>query len=101
MSNEQTPPVAMIWLMTGDIPSGPFDPAQVHAKLEAGEVTWETRACPVGGAPWLPLLRPPGFGPTTPPPVPPAAPPASSAAWAADDIGPAKAPSTAWLPEPP
>ena len=51
------------WLMTADVPSGPFDVRQVHAKLASGEITWETRACAVGASTWLPLLRVPGLGP--------------------------------------
>src|SRR5688572_5506450 len=51
------------WLMTGDVPSGPFDIRQVHAKLAAGDVTWETHACAGGDSTWLPLARVPGLGP--------------------------------------
>lgn len=85
MSNEPTPPIPPIWLLTGDLPTGPYDPAQVHAKLAAGEVTWQTPACPVGGSTWLPLVRLPGYGPpaavprraAVPPPAPSAPLPSS------------------------
>jgi hypothetical protein len=54
------------WLLIGDVPLGPFDVAQIHAKLAAGEVSWQARACPVGGSTWLPLVQMPGVGPGTP-----------------------------------
>src|SRR5437660_395649 len=56
------------WLLIGDVPSGPFDVGQVHAKLMAGEVSWQTQACPVGGSTWHPLVRVPGLGPVKPAP---------------------------------
>ncbi len=66
------------WLLSGSTPSGPFTVEQVHAKLAAGEITWETQACPLGSSTWLPLVRTPGLGPTPAPtdipaaiPVPP------------------------------
>lgn len=52
------------WLLIGDVPNGPFDVAQIHAKLLSGTITWQTRACPLGGNTWLPLVGTPGFGPT-------------------------------------
>ncbi len=48
---------------------------EIHAKLSAGEITWQTRAAPMGSSDWLPLLHTPGLGPptldqpSTPPPV--------------------------------
>ncbi|QJW93145.1 hypothetical protein [Frigoriglobus tundricola] len=51
------------WLLIGEVPSGPFAVAEVHAKLAAHEATWETPACAVGGGTWLPLVRTPGVGP--------------------------------------
>lgn len=53
------------WLLVGNLPSGPFTAEQVHAKLAAGEVTWETRACRLGDSTWLPLVQTPGLGPTS------------------------------------
>ncbi len=52
------------------MPTGPFTPAQIHAKLTAGEATWQTPACPVGGTTWLPLRETTGIGPVPPPPTP-------------------------------
>lgn len=54
------------WLLTGEVPQGPFDVAQVHDKLALGEATWQTPACPVGGSTWLPLVQTPGLGPSSP-----------------------------------
>lgn len=59
------------WLMTGEMPSGPFDLSQVHAQLAAGKITWQTLACPVNGTSWLPLLQLPGVGPSPAAPAPP------------------------------
>lgn len=56
-------PADQFWLLTGEVPSGPFSVAQIHAKLSAQEVTWETQACRVGAGTWRPLLRTPGSGP--------------------------------------
>lgn len=67
------------WLMIGDIPQGPFDVAQIQAKLASGEATWQTQACPVGGSTWLPLVQTPGIAPSLPtqehPAIPPVSPP--------------------------
>lgn len=57
-------PEPAFWLLTGDTPAGPFPLAISHEKLAAKEITWETRACPVGAANWLPLRPAPGVGPT-------------------------------------
>jgi hypothetical protein len=60
------------WLMVNDTPAGPFAPADVHAKLAAGEVTWQTPACLLGTSNWLPLERiadvrfPPDASPAAP-----------------------------------
>lgn len=61
------PTTDQFWLLTGDVPSGPFTVAQVHAKLATGDATWQTPACAVGGGQWLPLLQTPGIGPSGPP----------------------------------
>jgi hypothetical protein len=65
------------------VPAGPFNVAQIHAKLAAGDVTWQTLACPVGGSTWLPLVKVPGIGPVQPPP------PESAPNPAPVDAGPA------------
>lgn len=53
-----------LWVMTGDVPTGPFTVAQIHSKLESGEVTWNTLTCPLGGSTWVPLVRFPEIGPS-------------------------------------
>ena len=69
-------PEAAFWLLVGDTPTGPFPLVVVHEKLAAGEVTWDTRACPVGATDWLPLRQTPGVGPDVhePPLAPPGRP---------------------------
>lgn len=57
------PPADQFWLLSGDVPTGPFTVAQIHARLAAGDATWQTPACPVGGGKWLPLLQTPGIRP--------------------------------------
>lgn len=56
-------PANQFWLLTGEVPSGPFSVEQIHAKIATGDATWQTPACPVGGGNWLPLVRTPGVGP--------------------------------------
>jgi hypothetical protein len=71
-------PAAQFWLMTGEVPSGPFTVEQVHAEVAAGRATWQTLACPVGtaDATWRPLVQTAGIGPlavasgSAEPPVP-------------------------------
>jgi len=69
MADDRQALAARLWLMSGTIPAGPFGPLEIHGKLAAGEVTWETLACPVGGKDWLPLVHVPGFGPVALTPV--------------------------------
>ena len=38
-----------LWLMAGDLPTGPFEHGQIHANLASGDFSWETLACPIGG----------------------------------------------------
>jgi hypothetical protein len=57
------PPSVQFWLLTGEVPAGPYSVQQIHAELAAGRATWQTPACPVGGSTWLPLVRTPGVGP--------------------------------------
>lgn len=57
------PPADQFWLLSGPVPSGPFTVSEIHAKLASGDTTWETPACPVGGAEWRPLVQTPGVGP--------------------------------------
>lgn len=61
------PSSEQFWLLTGEVPGGPFTVAQVHAELAAGRADWQTLACPVGGSTWFPLVRTPGIGPTAGP----------------------------------
>jgi hypothetical protein len=58
------PPADQFWLLTGPVPSGPFTVGEIHAKLAAGDASWQTPACPVGAAQWLPLVQTPGIGPS-------------------------------------
>lgn len=74
MMSDVPTPTAQFWLLTGEVPCGPFTVAQVHAELAAGRATWQTPACPVGGSTWLPLVQTAGIGP----PVPPRAVPGTS-----------------------
>lgn len=70
---------AQFWLLTGDVPAGPFTVEQVHAELAAGRATWQTPACAVGGHEWRPLVQTPGVGPSVPvSPPEPSPPPAES-----------------------
>ena len=69
-----TPPPAppRLWLLTGDMPTGPFDLSAVHARLAAGTTGWDTPACAVGESVWRPLRDHPALGlPAAPPPAPP------------------------------
>src|SRR4051812_8603369 len=61
------PPSEQFWLLTGEVPTGPFSVDQVHAKIASGDATWQTPACAVGGSNWLPIVRTPGIGPSAPP----------------------------------
>lgn len=63
MMSDAPAPTEQFWLLTGEVPAGPFTVAQVHAELAAGRATWQTPACPVGGSNWLPLVQTPGIGP--------------------------------------
>lgn len=56
-------PADQFWLLTGPVPAGPFTVSEIHAKLAAGDLSWQTPACPIGGAQWLPLVQTPGIGP--------------------------------------
>lgn len=97
------------WLLIGEVPSGPFTVAEVHAKLAAHEATWETPACAVGGNTWLPLVRTPGVGPASgaagdgasqPQPAP-NSPPPQPAPMAPSHPAPDPRPGAAESPEPP
>lgn len=63
----ERPPAVSLWLMIDGMPRGPFDAAQIRAKLAAHEVCGETLACPMGSNSWLPLVDFSGIGP---PPAP-------------------------------
>ena len=60
---DPAPPADQFWLLTGEVPTGPFTVTQIHEKIAAGDATWQTPACPVGGSKWLPLFQTPGIGP--------------------------------------
>ena len=60
------PPSMQYWVLSGDIPSGPFDIQQLHAKLANGEVKGDTQVCLIGGSSWFPLVRIPGILPGVP-----------------------------------
>ncbi|WP_439626853.1 hypothetical protein [Gemmata sp.] len=77
---DPVPPADPFWLLTGDVPTGPFTVGQVHARIAAGDATWQTPACPVGGSTWLPVVRTPGLGPVAPGATAPAGVPAERAA---------------------
>jgi hypothetical protein len=107
-------PTEQFWLLTGEVPSGPFTVAQIHDKLATGDATWQTPACPVGGSAWLPLVRVRGIGPVapepaaeapaiktgevTPLPTPPAMPPQHPSA---DPPAPVRAPPLPFTSSPP
>ena len=57
MPDASSPPNEQFWLLTGEVPIGPFTVAQIHAKLASGDVMWQTPACPVGGNTWLQIGR--------------------------------------------
>jgi hypothetical protein len=60
------PPAAnQFWLLTGEVPTGPFTIAQIHAMLASGKATWQTSASPLGEGTWRPILQIPGIGPGT------------------------------------
>jgi hypothetical protein len=79
---------ASYWLKVKDLPTGPFDAAQVHAKLAAGEATWDMLACKVGEEAWFPLVQMPGIGPVAAPlqPVAAAFPPAAPLQASGDSV---------------
>ncbi len=60
---DDQPTTDQFWLLTGSVPTGPFTVTQIHTKLAAREVTWQTPACLVGGSSWLPIVQTPGIGP--------------------------------------
>jgi hypothetical protein len=66
---EQTP-LPVFWVLSGEVPTGPYSLDQLHDRLASGELSWQTPACPVGASRWLPLLRTPGVGPASDSPAP-------------------------------
>lgn len=74
------PATEQFWLLTGEVPTGPFSVDQIHAKIASGNATWQTPACPVGGSNWLPIVRTPGLGPVAVGTPAPASEPTASAA---------------------
>ncbi len=92
------PSSEQFWLLTGEVPSGPFTVAQIHAELAASRANWQTPACPVGGAAWLPLVQTPGIGPAAGPDAAgPASSPGASAAKPPDLPVAAKPDGRFWL----
>ncbi|QDU21733.1 hypothetical protein [Urbifossiella limnaea] len=81
------------WLLTGEVPTGPFTVAQIHAELAVGRASWQTPACLVGGTTWLPLVQTPGVGPERPPSAPCVStpPPAPAAGGVRREVVPALA----------
>ena len=83
---DASPAANQFWLLTGEVPSGPFTVSQIHEMIASGKATWQTSASLVGEGTWRPLLRIPGIGPTnesvirpeSPPPPAPCPPPAPS-----------------------
>ena len=55
------------WLLTGEVPNGPFTASQIHVELVEGRATWQTPACCVGDGKWLSLVQMPGIGPIASP----------------------------------
>lgn len=76
MTTQTASPNARFFLLIGTQATGPFDTVQILEKLKTGEISWETKAAPVGGKTWSQLLKIPDFDhartkPVTPvPPVP-------------------------------
>lgn len=62
---DASPAANQFWLLTGEVPTGPFTVAQIHAMLASGKATWQTSASPLGDGTWRPLLQIPGIGPGT------------------------------------
>ncbi len=58
------------WLLINGAPQGPLSFEQIAPRLEAGQINWDTPACPEEGNQWLPLAQLPVFR-VQPPPVPP------------------------------
>jgi hypothetical protein len=50
-----TPPTSHFWLMIGNTPQGPFDATTIRSKLSTGEISSDTKACPLGSQTWLPV----------------------------------------------
>ena len=66
----EPPPPVRYWVLTGDVPNGPFDIQQLYAKLASGEIAGVTQVCPFGGNSWFPLSSIPGIVPVAPSPIP-------------------------------
>ena len=104
-----SPPAEQFWLLTGEVPSGPFTVDQIHAKIASGDATWQTPACPVGGSNWLPVVRTPGLGPVVAEAKAPASEGAESAApkpppepaTAPQNVGRTSPPPLPFTPSPP
>ncbi|OWK35243.1 DUF4339 domain-containing protein [Fimbriiglobus ruber] len=64
------PPSPNDWLLTGQVPAGPFALDQIRGRLAAGQLAADTPVCPVGGTAWVPIGDVPGLGSPAPSPAP-------------------------------
>lgn len=53
----QTSDRELYWILTGGVPLGPFEAAEIQAKLAASEFTTAAKACRVGGEAWGPITE--------------------------------------------
>lgn len=74
MTTQNTSPNARFFLLIGTQATGPFDTVQILEKLKVGEISWETKATPVGGKTWSQLLKIPDFDHARTKPVTPVSP---------------------------
>lgn len=51
----QTSDRELYWILSGHVPTGPFDAAEIQTKLAASEITTAAKACRVGGEEWVPI----------------------------------------------
>lgn len=51
------------WLLVNNVPQGPFSALDLHGKLKAGEISWDSMVCQVGQPAWLPMRSTPTLVP--------------------------------------
>jgi len=51
------------WLLVNNLPQGPFSALDLHAKLQAGEINWDSMVCQVGQPSWLAVRLTPSLVP--------------------------------------